>query len=148
MKCRISILAGLVLAVAVVATSSAQQQGQEAVANEPANFACPLGQPCGQGRLMTPEQRAQRQNAMQTFMAGLREKKANNTITPAEQAWLEQMEQRGGLCINGVPRGPRGGFCAGQGNGLGRGQGGMGRGWRGGQGANPNCPFVNAQPAK
>ena len=150
MKCSISILTGLALAMAVVTTSSAQQQGQGAEVTKPATLACPLGLQCGsgQGRLLTPEQRAERQKAMQACVAGLREKNANHTITPEEQKWLEQMEQRGGLCINGVPRGPRGGFGAGQGNGPGRGQGGMGRGWRGGQGTNPNCPFVNTQPAK
>ncbi len=120
--------------------------------SQAADTQIPAAPPCGFGQGMggggpgcnlTPEQRAERQKVMQAYVAELREKKANNTITPQEQAWLERAEARGGLCINGVPRGPRGGFGAQGTNGSGRGRGGMGRGWCGGagQGGNPNCPF-------
>ncbi len=140
---------GLALGVAALAARVAQ--GAET--DNPSTPPCPAGQ--GQGGpawSMTPEQRAERQKAMQTYVAGLREKKANGTITAKEQACLDRMEQRGGMCVNGVPRGPRGGFGApgANGQGQGRGRGGMGRGWRGGAGAgaNPTCPFANPAPGK
>ena len=145
MKTIKTLISGIILSLATMALASQAAENQT-----PTVPPCGLGQ-CmgggGPGRNLIPEQRVERQKAMQTYVAGLREKKANNTITPQEQAWLEQAEQRGGLCINGVPRGPRGGFGAQGMNGQGRGRGGMGRGWCGGAGAgaNPNCPFNNQQ---
>jgi hypothetical protein len=62
---------------------------------------------------LTPKQRAARQQQMQATLSQLRAKRNNGTITPAERAWLERVEQAGGLCVNDVPRG--GGFGLGQG---------------------------------
>ena len=109
--------------------------------------------PCGgggAGRMLTAEQRVERQKVMQEYLAGLRAKKGNGTITQEEQAFLDRMEERGGLCVNGVPRGPRGGFGAqgqrGQGNGYGA--GGFRHGWCGGAGWNTNCPLANPASGK
>ncbi len=149
MKTITALLSGLILSVAALTTVSQAADNQTPTAPP-----CGFGQGAGgggPGRNLTPEQRAERQKVMQAYVAGLREKKANNTLTAQEQAWLERAEQRGGLCINGVPRGPRGGFGAqgmnGQGQGRGQGRGGMGRGWCGGAGlgANPNCPLNQQQ---
>ncbi len=138
-----SLLTVLVLSLATLTVTS-----QATESPTPTVPPCGLGQGAGgggPGRNLTPEQRAERQKVMQAYVAGLREKKANNTLTADEAAWLQRAEERGGLCINGVPRGPRGGFGAQglNGQGQGRGRGGMGRGWCGGAGpgANPNCPF-------
>ncbi len=146
---RMTVLLSVLVSLAILAVASQAAENQTPTA-PPCGLGPGLGGG-GPGRNLTPEQRAERQKIMQAYVAGLREKKANNTITPQEQAWLERAEQRGGLCINGVPRGPRGGFGAQGMNGQGRGQGaggGLGRGWCGGRGgANPNCP-LNQQSAQ
>lgn len=144
---KITVVLALVASLATLASVS-----QAADPQTPTAPPCGFGQGMGgggPGRNLTPEQRAERQKTKQAYVVGLREKKANNTITPQEQAWLQQAVQRGGMCINGVPRGPRGGFGAQGMNGQaqGSGRGGMGRGWCGGAGpgANPNCPLNQQQ---
>lgn len=140
MKTINSLLTGVALAVVTLTLA-----GQAADTPTPTAPPCCLGQCAGggPGRNLTPEQRAERQKTMQAYVATLQEKKANNTLTSQEADWLERAEELGGLRINGVPRGPRGGFGAQGMNGQGRGRGGMGRGWCGGRGAgnNPNCPL-------
>jgi hypothetical protein len=42
---------------------------------------------------------------VQDLVANLRAKRDNGTITAQEKARLDQMEQAGGWCVNGVPRG-------------------------------------------
>ena len=120
------------------------------------NPACPLGHEPGYGRTLTPEQQAAQQAVVQQMVAELRQKQANKTITAEEQAWLQQVEQRGGMCLTGTPRGPgagRGmgacrGMGAGKGPGAGNGQGqGNRRGLRDGTGprsADGTCPLGNA----
>jgi hypothetical protein len=90
MKTKISLIAGLALAVSAIALSG--QTGAVLPALEP-----------GQGRFLTSEQRVARQQQMQTTVANLRAKKTAGTLTAEEQAWLDQAEQRGGWCINGTP---------------------------------------------
>jgi hypothetical protein len=65
---------------------------------------------------MTPEQRTARQQQMAATVEQMRQKKAAGTLTDTEKVWLDRMEQAGGLCVNGTPRGR----C------------GMGMGWRNG----------------
>ena len=147
MKTRTSIITGLALSIALLGSVATQALAQDNTAAQ-----CPMGRAgCGQGPAwnMTPEQRAEHVQQMQAYVAGLREKKANGSITAEEAAWLAKMEERGGLCVNGVPRGPRGGFGAQGQAGQGRGMG-AGKGHRWGQGGagNPNCPFANPQQAK
>ena len=77
---------------------------------------CPTGPICQ----MTPEQKAERQQQMQALMADLQEKREAGIITDAENAWLDRMEQAGGLCVNGTPRS---GCGMGQGKGLRNGTG-------------------------
>ena len=67
---------------------------------------------------LTPEHRTARQQQMAATVEQLRQKKAAGTITDSEKVWLDGMEQAGGLCVNGIPRG-RCGM-------------GMGMGWRNG----------------
>lgn len=100
---------------------------------------CLSGQPGGTAWSLTPEQRAERQQKMQQLLADLRAKKAAGTITIEEQAWLDYVEQAGGMCVNGVPRGGGGRYgAAGLGAGRGLRQGGMGRGgWGRGGGRGP-----------
>ena len=106
---------------------------------------CPLGHEPGYGRTLTPEQRAVQQAAVQKLVTELRAKRDAGKITAEELVWLEQVEKRGGMCINGVPRGPQAG--KGPANGVGNGHR---RGLRDGTGprnADGNCPLGNT-PAK
>lgn len=103
--------------------------------------ACPLGHPPGYGRTLTAEQKSAQCASVQKLVAELRQKQANGTLTAEEQAWLKQVEQRGGRCLTGTPRGPGGG--KGQGAGLGAGQGkrqGL-RNGTGPRGVNGTCPL-------
>jgi hypothetical protein len=111
---------------------------------------CINGTPARLGQQMTPEQRTACQQQMQKYMTDLRAKKAADTITPDEQAWLDQAEKQGGWCVNGIPCGRGWGAQGGAGFGPGCGRGwgaqagngfghGRGRGW--GRGAN-GCPFA------
>jgi len=72
--------------------------------NTPAPSPTPTWTP-GPAWRLTPEQRAERQQKVQSFLADLRAKRDNGTINAQEKAWLDRMEQAGGLCVNGVPRG-------------------------------------------
>ena len=113
---------------------------------------CPLGFQPGYGRSLTPEQRVQHRATVQKLVADLRQKQAGGTITAQEQAWLRQVEQRGGMCINGVPRGCGAGRGFGVGNGFGARRGcgqGWGQGLRDGTGPRSldgTCP--NVPPAR
>lgn len=96
----------------------------------PPQATSPTLQP-GPAWTLTPEQLAERQKQMQVTLAQLRMKRDNGTITMNEKAWLERVEQAGGWCVNGIPRGPGGGTGLGRGNGTGpRAQLGL-------------CPLVN-----
>jgi len=118
---------------------------------------CPFGHEPGYGRNLTPEQRAAHQAVVQQYVAELRQKQANGTMTTEEQAWLKQAEERGGRCINGTPRGPgaskglRVGQGAGKGPGNGQGAGkGHRRGLRDGSGprsADGTCPLGQSAAA-
>lgn len=109
---------------------------------------CPFGYEPGYGRSMNAEQRAQHRVVVQQKLAELRQKQANGTATAEEQAWLKQVEQRGGMCINGIPRG----WCGGRGYGAGNcagGRQGRGQGLRDGTGprsVDGTCP--NTAPAR
>lgn len=100
---------------------------------------CPLGNEPGYGRTLTPEQRAEHRAAMQKLVADLQAKAKSGVLTAEEEALLARIEQRGGMCLTGTPRGcgmgkgQCAGNGAGQGMGMGRGQG-MGRGLRDGTG--------------
>jgi hypothetical protein len=110
-----------------------------------ATATCPLGHQPGYGRTLTAEQKAAQCTEVQKLVAELRQKQAQGTLTTEEQAWLKQVEQRGGRCLTGTPRGPGGG--KGQGAGLGAGQGRR-QGLRDGTGprsANGTCP-LNQKP--
>ncbi len=117
------------------------------LAQNAATPTCPFGHEPGYGRSLTPDQRAEHRNAVQQLVAELRAKRDAGTITAEEAAWLEQVERRGGMCINGAPRGPR----AGKGQGVGNGAGQCKRqGLRDGTGprsADGTCPKGNT-PAK
>jgi len=76
---------------------------------------CPLGHEPGYGRSLTPEQRAVQRAAMQQLATELRAKRDAGTITAEEAAWLAQVEQRGGKCINGAGQGHRRGLRDGTG---------------------------------
>jgi hypothetical protein len=137
MQTKIAVILGLILIGSVCTTFAQTTTG-------PTN---------GPAWSLTPEQRAARQQQVQTTLADLRAKRDNGTITANEKVWLERMEQAGGLCVNGVPRGggrgagfgPRAqmGTCpfvthataatvtSAPGGGRGR---GFGMGWRGGRG--------------
>ncbi len=104
---------------------------------------CPLGNEPGYGRTLTPEQRAEHRAAMQKLVADLQAKAKSGVLTAKEEALLAQIEQRGGMCLTGTPRGcgMGNGQCAGNGAGRGQGMGmgmgrgqGMGRGLRDGTG--------------
>jgi hypothetical protein len=81
--------------------------------------ACPLGQAPGYGRTLDATQRAEHRAAMETYVAGLRQKEAQGTLTADEQAWLQQAAQQGSPCVTGASRGPG----AGKGCGVGQGNG-------------------------
>lgn len=81
---------------------------------------CPLDHEPGYGRTLTPEQKAEHRAAMQQYVAELRQKQAQGTLTAEERAWLQQVEQRGGPCIDGTPRGGGPGKGPGAGNGGGQ----------------------------
>ncbi|MGC8828977.1 MAG: hypothetical protein ACP5K7_05345 [Verrucomicrobiia bacterium] len=99
-----------------------QTRGQGA---GPGNPNCPIYQKFGgPGWAMTAEQKLQRAQAVQEYIQELKKKQADGTLTPQEKQWLENMQNRNGMCINGVPRGPGGG------KGMGAGQGGNGRCYR------------------
>ena len=74
--------------------------------------------PAGPMCQMTPEHRTARQQQMASTVEQMRQKKAAGTLTDTEEVWLDRMEQAGGLCVNGTPRGKCGM--------------GMGMGWRNG----------------
>jgi hypothetical protein len=57
----------------------------------------------GQGRGLDQAQRQIRHEQISGKLAELRQKKADGTLTADEQAWLTQLEQRGGWCVNGQP---------------------------------------------
>jgi hypothetical protein len=104
-----------------------------ATAQESAAPSCPFGHEPGYGRSLTPEQREAHRVIAQQLIAELREKEAAGMLTAQEQAWLARVEQRGGMCLTGTPRGP--GHGKGQGLGQGQGQGkGKGRCQGAGQG--------------
>lgn len=87
---------------------------------------CPIRQQFGgPGWSLTSEQKMQRAQAVQNYIKELENKQAQGTITPAEKQWLENIRNRNGLCINGVPRGPGGGagFGKNAGGGIGGGRG-------------------------
>ncbi|HNQ87127.1 MAG TPA: hypothetical protein PKM73_00680 [Verrucomicrobiota bacterium] len=108
-----SILAAVLLAGSIV---SALAQ------SAPPARECPFGHPPGYGRNLTPEQRAEQRAAMQQTIDTLRQKLANGTLSPEEEAWLKNAQQRGGPCINGVPRGRGAGKGPGAANGNGQGR--------------------------
>lgn len=111
-----------------------------------------------QGRQLSAEEWSARRQVMQEYVAELRAKKASGTLTEAEASRLDRLEKMGGLCINGVPRGPgmgrgrgacwaAGGFSGKGGKG---GYGGSGRGLRNATGPRAQdgtCPLL-APPAK
>ncbi|MCL5097753.1 MAG: hypothetical protein M1608_09565 [Candidatus Omnitrophica bacterium] len=107
MKTKIICIVSLVMAAATLGlmAQTAPAQTATAPATVPAWTAGPAWS-------LTPEQLAQRRQMVQNTLADLRAKRDNGTITANENAWLGRMEQAGGLCVNGVPRGTQG---AGQG---------------------------------
>jgi hypothetical protein len=136
MKTKISFIVGLAIVMAGLAVQAQNATSQPAT---------PTWTP-GPAWSLTPEQLADRQQKVQAVLADLRVKRDNGTINANEKAWLERMEQAGGLCVNGVPRG------GGRGAGMGWG-GGRGRGWGGGfglrNGTGPraqagSCPLLNS----
>ena len=66
---------------------------------------CPLGNEPGYGRTLTPEQRVEHRAAMQKLVADLQAKAKSGGLTAEEEALLDQIEQRGGTCLTGTPRG-------------------------------------------
>jgi len=132
-------LAALIIAACTIANFAIAQ-----TTNPPTQaFPCPVMSGTntnivpGPAWTLTPEQLNARWQAVQQWVSSLRAKRDNGTITPQEKQWLEAMEQRGGLCINGIPRGPQGrsgmmgpggagyGFRGGRGQGFGQGPGAM-----------------------
>lgn len=112
------------------------------LAQDAAAPTCPLGHEPGYGRSLTPEQRAVQRAVVQQMIAELRAKVDAGTITVEEKAWLESVEKRGGMCINGTPRGPHAGKGQANGRGFGQRQGLRdGTGPRNGAGV---CPAGNA----
>ncbi|MGC8742712.1 MAG: hypothetical protein ACP5T0_02390 [Verrucomicrobiia bacterium] len=104
-----------------------QNRGQGAGQGNPN---CPIYQKFGgPGYAMTPEQKLQRAQAVQEYIKELKKKQADGSITPQEKQWLDNMQNRNGMCINGVPRGPGGGKGMGMGVGAGNG-GGRGKCYR------------------
>ena len=137
---KLTVFAAAALLVAGAATAL--------LAQTPTTPVCPFGHAPGYGRTLTPEQRAAHQAVAQQLVAELKAKREAGKATAEELAWLERVEQRGGMCINGVPRGP--GVGKGQGPGQGAGFGHR-RGLRDGTGprcANGGCPQATPAPAK
>jgi hypothetical protein len=125
MKTMTALTMGLTLAVSVLA----------AIAQDNSNQNTAPAWPCGPMWNLTPEQQAARQQQVQATLADLRAKRDNGTIAAHEKAWLDWMEQAGGMCVNGVPRGGRWGMGNGPRNGTGpRAQMGL-------------CPFATNAPA-
>ena len=125
-----------IMAAMLLGGSATVLQAQNA-----ATPACPFGHEPDYGRSLTPEQRTEHRIAVQQLLTELRAKRDAGSITTEELGWLEQVEKRGGRCINSVPRGPR----AGQGPSNGAGYGHR-RGLRDGTGprnASGTCPFGN-----
>jgi hypothetical protein len=123
-----------ILALAAVLGGSAP-----ALTAQNATAECPFGQVPGSGRLMTPEQRAVHRAAAQQLLLELRQKQADGTLTAEEQAWLQQVRQRGGRGIIGTPRGAG----SGERQGLRSGQGPRdGQGLREGRGKAADKGFV------
>ncbi|HOW63999.1 MAG TPA: hypothetical protein P5186_07960 [Candidatus Paceibacterota bacterium] len=102
---------------------------------------CPLGFTPGYGRSLNAEQRVQHRAAVQQLVSDLRQKKAQGTLTPEEQVRLQQLEQRGGPCITGTPRGRGAGKGAGMGNGYGHGRRQGLRNGTGPRSLNGTCPL-------
>lgn len=108
-----NILHTSILAIALLAGSAASALAQsEAPVRD-----CPFGHPPGYGRDLTPEQRAEHRAAIQQTMATLRQKQTDGTLTAEEAAWLKNVEERGGPCVSGAPRGRGPGKGPGAGNG-------------------------------
>jgi len=107
-----SILLKSLMAALLLAGSSIMLTAQTA----PTQPVCPLGNQPGYGRTLTPEQRMAHRAVVQQYVAELRQKQAKGTLTAEEQAWLKQVEQRGGIILTGTPRGP--GFGRGRGAGM------------------------------
>lgn len=143
---KITTITKSMLAAVLLMGSATILMAQTATA-QTAKPTCPLGYEPGYGRSLSAEQRAQHRAAVQQLVAELRQKRTNGTITTEEQTWLQQVEQRGGMCINGTPRGcgagrgPGAGNCARTRQGQGQGQG---RGLRDGTGPRSldgTCPI-------
>jgi hypothetical protein len=105
---------------------------------------CPLGHEPGYGRSLTPEQKAAQCAAVQQLVAELRQKQAQGALTAEEQAWLKQVEQRGGQCLTGTPRGPGAGKGQGVGGGTGQGKRHGLRDGTGPRSADGTCPLGNS----
>lgn len=125
MKTKISFILSLAFAAGVLAV---QAQNTPAQSPSPTITRGPVWR-------LTPEQRAERQQFIQATVLDLQARRDNGTINANEKAWLDRMEQAGGLCANGVPRG------GGRGAGLGP-RNGTGPGAQLGI-----CPLVNGSPA-
>lgn len=126
MKTKISLIAGLALAVSAITLA----------AQTPAPQPPPPSSTRGPAWRLTPEQQAQRQIQVQTTLNDLRTKRDSGTLTADEKPRLDRMEQAGGLCVNGVPRG------AGRGRGAGFGP----HDGTGPRAQDGTCPLVK-QPA-
>jgi hypothetical protein len=109
--------------------------GSMLIAQTANNNTCPLGNQPGYCQTLTPEQRMVYRAAVQKYVSELKQKQANNQLTTEEQAWLKNLEQRGGM----MGFGPKGaGMGRGQGKGMGPGQG-MGRRMGACDGTGPKC---------
>jgi hypothetical protein len=95
MKTKISLIAGLTLAVSAIILSAQTQAPQPPA---PTSTRGPAWR-------LTPKQQAQRQIQVQTTLNDLRTKRDSGTLTADEKTRLGRMEQAGGLGVNGVPRG-------------------------------------------
>jgi hypothetical protein len=116
------------IAKAIIAAMLLSGSAMVSMAQGAAAAVCPFGHEPGYGRSLTPEQKAAYREVVQVLLAQLQAKRDAGTITAEEAAWLAQVEKRGGMCINGVPRGPR------DGKGLRGGGNGQRRGLRDGTG--------------
>jgi hypothetical protein len=118
------------IAVATLLAGSVQL-----IAAQTAQSPCPLGHEPGHGRSLSATERAEHRGQVQQMLGQLGAKRDAGTITAGELAWLERLEQRGGMGINGVPRGPGAGRGPARGGGQGYRQGLRdGTGPRSGQG--------------